>query len=340
MKKQKCSKCNEPSFALVDGFCSSCAITMVHDTHAARSGALSQRHPPTVTPPPGNRLLRDDERGLPLPEGAKIWIGKHLKAWDPHNVAGSIPLSCAIYAVPITGPLNPPSAPKQGMALVKLAESIARDAHAGQFRRDGTTPYIVHPGRVVARLDDESHIERAVAWLHDVIEDTSVSHEDLAGHGIPDAVLEALDTLTKKPGQDYEAYIQGVCMNEYARPVKIADILDNLNDTPSEAQVKKYTKALEAILRYDRVSLRDENTRLAADCAVMRGLLEELVLEHSEAISGKKDDEIWRAIEGRPGASLIALQAEHNKALAKLSDLRAELAELRGGKIEHEKGAE
>ncbi len=82
-----------------------------------------------------------------------------------------------------------------GSALIAAAEQIARDAHSGQFRRDGVTPYIVHPESVASRVNTPE--EKATAWLHDVLEDTSVSQQDLLNAGIPENVVTAVVTMKK-----------------------------------------------------------------------------------------------------------------------------------------------
>ena len=68
------------------------------------------------------------------------------------------------------------------MNLVEKAEKLAREAHSGQLRKDGKTPYIEHPKEVVrqaARLyGDDSHVA-AVAWCHDIIEDSKFTHSDI-----------------------------------------------------------------------------------------------------------------------------------------------------------------
>lgn len=56
--------------------------------------------------------------------------------------------------------------------LVTLASSIARKSHDGQFRRNGTTPYITHPEAVARSLEGEHPNVIAAAWLHDTLEDT------------------------------------------------------------------------------------------------------------------------------------------------------------------------
>ena len=62
--------------------------------------------------------------------------------------------------------------------IVRLAAQIATDAHRGQFRRDGVTPYISHPEAVAKRVEGDDLAE-AIAWLHDVLEDTAIKVQDL-----------------------------------------------------------------------------------------------------------------------------------------------------------------
>lgn len=128
---------------------------------------------------------------------------------------------------------------------VLLASSIARKAHEGQFRRDGLTPYITHPEAVAKSLEGEHPDVIATAWLHDVLEDTDTTMQDLLLSGLSGGVIEAVASLTKKRGDTYEAYLWRVRMNEIARKVKLADILHNLSDAPTAKQVEKYGKALQ-----------------------------------------------------------------------------------------------
>lgn len=130
-------------------------------------------------------------------------------------------------------------------SLADKAEKIARKAHAGQFRRDGKTPYIVHPQAVVSRVSSDE--EKAVAWLHDVIEDTGLSSSDLAEAHIPKQVIDAVKLLTKNDGVPYETYLEKVKTNPLARSVKIADMLSNLADQPSKKQIVKYAQGLLAL---------------------------------------------------------------------------------------------
>jgi hypothetical protein len=128
----------------------------------------------------------------------------------------------------------------------KLAEWSAREAHAGQFRRDGVTPYITHPEKVVALLTaaGASDEEIAVAWLHDVLEDTKLLGVDLAAAGLPLSIIGPVLRLTKIPGRTDAEYLDFVGRHPVSRRVKIADMLANLTDAPTSKQVERYTRGI------------------------------------------------------------------------------------------------
>lgn len=128
------------------------------------------------------------------------------------------------------------------MNIDKIAEDIARKAHSGQFRRDGLTPYVTHPQRVAAKCHTSE--SRAVAWLHDVLEDTPTTVEDLRTAGITEEIIQAVQCLTKSGQRPYLDYLADIRTNELARTVKIADMLDNLSDGPTERQIVKYARGL------------------------------------------------------------------------------------------------
>ena len=127
--------------------------------------------------------------------------------------------------------------------LVARAEALARSAHAGQFRRDGSTPYIVHPQAVAARVAGDPLAE-ASAWLHDALEDTAVGEEEMRAHRIPEEVIACIRLLTKPEDAVYESYLREVKADPLARKVKIADMLSNLADAPTDKQIVKYAKGL------------------------------------------------------------------------------------------------
>jgi (p)ppGpp synthase/HD superfamily hydrolase len=103
---------------------------------------------------------------------------------------------------------------------------LAANAHSDQKDRNDE-PYIMHPLRVAAQLWD--YDERMVAALHDVIEDTDVTLDDLREAGYPDQIVDAVDAISKRKDVDepYSRYIRRVKENPLATKVKIADLHDN-----------------------------------------------------------------------------------------------------------------
>ncbi len=130
-----------------------------------------------------------------------------------------------------------------GSALVLLASQVASRAHSGQHRRDGWTPYINHPAAVAEKLAGEQPEVVATAWLHDVLEDTAETPDTLRRAGLPNEVIEAVKILTKS-GSGYESYLTCVKEHPIACKVKIADMLANLGDAPTEKQIVKYSRGL------------------------------------------------------------------------------------------------
>lgn len=133
-------------------------------------------------------------------------------------------------------------------ALIDLAEKIATEAHAGQFRRGGVIPYIEHPRTVVSRVGGDPEAQ-VVAWLHDVIEDSEHTAETLKAAGIPSHLVEAVVLLTKTQEVSYGDYLEKVASNRIATRVKIADMISNLADNPSTKQIQKYAKGLQRLSR-------------------------------------------------------------------------------------------
>lgn len=131
---------------------------------------------------------------------------------------------------------------------VALARALAEEAHAGQFRRDGVTPYRNHLEDVWRRVRYGGWAHQATAWLHDIIEDTHHDMSTLADRGIPQVVISAVQMLTKPKEGNYLEYIYRVAEYPIPRQVKIADIMSNLSDNPSHNQVKKYSQALSILL--------------------------------------------------------------------------------------------
>jgi (p)ppGpp synthase/HD superfamily hydrolase len=112
------------------------------------------------------------------------------------------------------------------MDVLLQALRVARQAHAGQVDKGGS-PYLGHVMRVAATVAQGGDELQAVALLHDVVEDTDVTLDQLARQGFPTPVIEAVDALTKRDGEEYGDYLDRVCANEWARLVKLADLKDN-----------------------------------------------------------------------------------------------------------------
>jgi len=133
--------------------------------------------------------------------------------------------------------------------LEELAFEIAKEAHAGQTDKAGLD-YILHPQQVAATVTTDE--EKAVALLHDIIEDTDVTASELLAKGLPIAVVEAVKALTKKKNQNYADYLDDVKRNGLATTVKLADLKHNSDLSRLEKitqkdreRAEKYRKAIE-----------------------------------------------------------------------------------------------
>lgn len=139
--------------------------------------------------------------------------------------------------------------------LINKALNIAYDVHHGQTDKSGV-PYIYHPAFLAAQMDTEEEI--ITALLHDVIEDTPVTFEDLEREGFPQTVLDALQLLTHKDSGDYTQYIMGLAVNPLAVKVKLVDLRHNgdparnANLPPEDAARyrEKYGRAIRLLEKY------------------------------------------------------------------------------------------
>lgn len=137
--------------------------------------------------------------------------------------------------------------------LLNLAVEIATKAHKGQVDKGGN-PYINHPTAVAESVKDTE--EKIVAYLHDVIEDTDITLEDLKIMGFTKPILTALERITKEKGVSYDKYLEGVREDRISLNVKIADIKNNMDlsriKKPTQKdfdRVEKYKKALDFLER-------------------------------------------------------------------------------------------
>lgn len=103
---------------------------------------------------------------------------------------------------------------------------LATNAHAGQFDRGGN-PYILHPMKVMHYLKSDDEELQCMALLHDVIEDTKTTWDDLVDIGCTERVINGVKALTKMPGESYDQYKERVFANPDAMKVKMADLRHN-----------------------------------------------------------------------------------------------------------------
>jgi (p)ppGpp synthase/HD superfamily hydrolase len=124
------------------------------------------------------------------------------------------------------------------MATLERAIQIAVEAHRGQTDRVGV-PYVAHLFSVMDR--GKTLDEKIVGVLHDLVEDTSWTLDDLRAEGFSENIIEAIRCISKiTDDEDYEEYIERVKSNALAIKVKLNDLLDNMN-----------------ILRYEQLTERD-----------------------------------------------------------------------------------
>lgn len=115
--------------------------------------------------------------------------------------------------------------------LTKLAMRIAYDAHKDQVDLSGV-PYIFHPFHIAEQMEDEK--TTIIALLHDVVEDSKYTFEDLEIFGFDDTITGPLKLLTRTAGEPYADYIKKLSANKAAVKVKLADLEHNLDKTRCE----------------------------------------------------------------------------------------------------------
>lgn len=133
--------------------------------------------------------------------------------------------------------------------MTKKAMNLAYKAHHGQLDKSGV-PYIFHPIHLAEQMNDE--VSCCVALLHDTVEDTDVTLEDLAKE-FPREVVDAVGLLTHAEGEDYFDYVRAIKTNPVATKVKLADLAHNgdqsrcigsdIPESRMAAWKEKYSKA-------------------------------------------------------------------------------------------------
>jgi (p)ppGpp synthase/HD superfamily hydrolase len=136
--------------------------------------------------------------------------------------------------------------------LTKKALRLCFEAHKDQLDKSGL-PYVFHPFHLAEQMDTEETV--CVALLHDVVEDTDYTLEDLIAMGFPKPVTDALALMTHDENVPYLDYVSKLKDNPIARQVKLADLkhnsdltrLDRIDEKALE-RVEKYRKAMELLL--------------------------------------------------------------------------------------------
>jgi (p)ppGpp synthase/HD superfamily hydrolase len=153
---------------------------------------------------------------------------------------------------------------------VSIAEGIARKAHAGQKEESTGEDYIKHVERVVALVEGDD--AKAAAWLHDVIEDSPVTEQDLRNAGISEETLEAVFWLSRDEKQTYAEYIQLIKQsgNDLAIAVKIADLRDHLRPNCPPRLRPRYEAALKKLAIVSDSDVMEAGRRMEARMTTQR----------------------------------------------------------------------
>ncbi|AWM39551.1 Bifunctional (p)ppGpp synthase/hydrolase RelA [Gemmata obscuriglobus] len=133
------------------------------------------------------------------------------------------------------------------MATFDRAVQIAAAAHAGQVDKEGQ-PYLLHVLRVALAVADPE--ARIAAVLHDVVEDTAVTLEQIRAEGFSPAVVEAVRVLTRRHGAPYAEYVIGLKANALARAVKLSDLADNSRLDRNVLTLDRFDRDRRRIVKY------------------------------------------------------------------------------------------
>lgn len=138
------------------------------------------------------------------------------------------------------------------MATLQRAIELAVSFHSQQVDKSGQ-PYILHPMRIMLWCSTEE--ERQAAIMHDLLEDTSLTIDELIQEGFCQSVIDCVDCLTRRDGETYAEFIERCCENPMAIKIKLLDIADNMDvtrlDTLGEndlGRLKRYHRARKRLL--------------------------------------------------------------------------------------------
>lgn len=135
--------------------------------------------------------------------------------------------------------------------MTKKALKLCFEAHRDQTDKSGM-PYVFHPFHLAEQMTDEYTV--TVALLHDVVEDTDITFEDITGMGFPAEVTDALKLLTHDDAVEYMDYVAKIKHNPIAKAVKLADLSHNSDtsrldvvDEKALKRVEKYAAAIKLL---------------------------------------------------------------------------------------------
>ena len=141
--------------------------------------------------------------------------------------------------------------------MTKAAMKLCFEAHKDQIDKAGI-PYVFHPISLAERFGEDQEAETCVALLHDVLEDTDYTVDDIRAAGMSEEVIEALLLLNHNPKVEYMDYVRHLSKNNIARHVKIYDLQHNSNLSRLEKvtekdlkRVEKYKEALKILFEVE-----------------------------------------------------------------------------------------
>ena len=204
------------------------------DEPAAATAEAAPHHPTDLPTDDADERETDDVDPM-TEEFEALMMESTTSPFARPAAAASVVSGFAGTAAPPAGAPAPEPAPGPGISLsaaeaiaqVSLAKGIAFVAHRGQLDRSGL-PYIDHPGRIAERFDPVTEpVEAAAAWLHDVLEDTPVTEQELLEAGVLPEIVVVAQLLTRRPEVSPDEYYARIRRDPIALRVKLADIDDN-----------------------------------------------------------------------------------------------------------------
>lgn len=137
------------------------------------------------------------------------------------------------------------------MSTLDKAIEIASHYHAGDRDRGGV-PYIIHPIHVMMEMKKlgATEDELSASILHDVVEDTSITLDDLKNFGFSECVIRAVDSVSKREGESVDDYRHRVAINPTGRKIKLCDLRHNMDITRLKNRKSLTEKDLNRIKAY------------------------------------------------------------------------------------------